>query len=124
MKSTCINSITKIIASVLIVFVIINNPVFSQIKENYVIEWVYHGFNGAQLQATIQYVDGLGLPLQTVSFGTSPTGNDVVQPFAYAETVFEASPLKGKVQFRFSINIKPIKTLTNIWKYKQESNNP
>ena len=54
MKSTCINSITKIIASVLIVFVIINNPVFSQIKENYVIEWVYHGFNGAQLQATIQ----------------------------------------------------------------------
>jgi RHS repeat-associated protein len=35
------------------------------------------------VMTTIQYVDGLGSPLQTVQRQASPAGYDVVQPFAY-----------------------------------------
>ncbi|HCT30743.1 MAG TPA: hypothetical protein DIW31_08400 [Bacteroidales bacterium] len=55
----------------------------AQVNNNYIIERVYHGPNGTSAQATVQYVDGLGRPLQTVGVGQSPAGNDVVQPFAY-----------------------------------------
>ncbi len=36
-----------------------------------------------KVQTTVQYVDGLGRPLQTVQQQGSATGNDVVQPVAY-----------------------------------------
>ena len=36
-----------------------------------------------QVQTDIQYLDGLGRPIQTVQAKGSPTGNDVVRPFAY-----------------------------------------
>jgi RHS repeat-associated protein len=34
---------------------------------------------------SIQYFDGLGRPLQTVSVAASPTGADIIQPFEYNE---------------------------------------
>jgi RHS repeat-associated protein len=36
-----------------------------------------------KIQATIQYVDGLGRPLQTIQREASPLGYDIVQHFAY-----------------------------------------
>lgn len=32
---------------------------------------------------SIQYFDGLGRPIQTVQVGTSPSGNDIIQPVVY-----------------------------------------
>ena len=36
-----------------------------------------------EVNQTIQYVDGLGRPVQTVQFQASPTGRDVAQPVTY-----------------------------------------
>jgi RHS repeat-associated protein len=48
--------------------------------------------NKDSVQTTIQYVDGLGRPIQTVQVYGSPTGKDVVQPQAYDQ--FGREPLK------------------------------
>jgi len=42
-----------------------------------------HDRTTAELMQSVQYIDGLGRPLQTVQVEGSPNGNDVVQPFAY-----------------------------------------
>jgi RHS repeat-associated protein len=42
------------------------------------------------VMTTIQYVDGLGRPLQTVMQRASPLGNDIIQPFEYDEFGREA----------------------------------
>jgi len=42
-----------------------------------------HNRTTAELMQSVQYIDGLGRPLQTVQVEGSPNGNDVVQPFAY-----------------------------------------
>lgn len=39
--------------------------------------------NACKVIQTIQYIDGLGRPLQTVQVKGSPTFNDIVQPIAY-----------------------------------------
>ncbi len=39
--------------------------------------------NKDSVQSIIQYIDGLGRPLQTVSYQASPTGKDLVQPSGY-----------------------------------------
>ncbi|NVM62239.1 RHS repeat-associated protein [Mucilaginibacter sp. SG538B] len=39
--------------------------------------------NKDSVQTTIQYLDGLGRPLQTVQRQASPSAKDIVQPFAY-----------------------------------------
>jgi len=36
-----------------------------------------------KVETNIQYLDGLGRPLQTVQYKGSPTSKDVIQPFAY-----------------------------------------
>jgi RHS repeat-associated protein len=46
--------------------------------------------NKDSVQTTIQYVDGLGRPLQTVLVKASPTLKDVVQPFVYDQYGREA----------------------------------
>jgi RHS repeat-associated protein len=43
-----------------------------------------------ELMQTIQYIDGLGRPLQTVQIQGSPSNKDVVQPFAYDQFGREA----------------------------------
>lgn len=39
--------------------------------------------SNTQVETTIQYMDGLGRPMQTVGRQASPAGNDIVQPFGY-----------------------------------------
>ena len=39
--------------------------------------------NTYQVGTTVQYFDGLGRPLQTVSKYLAPSTNDIVQPFEY-----------------------------------------
>ncbi|XHR93269.1 DUF6443 domain-containing protein [Mucilaginibacter sp. UC70_90] len=46
--------------------------------------------NRDSVQTTIQYIDGLGRPLQTVQRQASPTFKDIVQPFAYDQYGREA----------------------------------
>ncbi|WPU97699.1 DUF6443 domain-containing protein [Mucilaginibacter sp. cycad4] len=46
--------------------------------------------NKDSVQTTIQYIDGLGRPLQTVQRQASPTAKDVVQPFVYDQYGREA----------------------------------
>ncbi|TWJ01715.1 RHS repeat-associated protein [Mucilaginibacter frigoritolerans] len=41
------------------------------------------GQGTCQLMQTVQYIDGLGRPIQTVQVKGSPAGNDIVQPIAY-----------------------------------------
>jgi RHS repeat-associated protein len=41
------------------------------------------GYTSCEAMQTIQYVDGLGRPIQTVQVKASPNGNDIVQPIAY-----------------------------------------
>ncbi|MBB6130391.1 DUF6443 domain-containing protein [Mucilaginibacter lappiensis] len=44
-----------------------------------------------ELMQTVQYIDGLGRPLQTVQVQGSPSNKDVVQPFAYDQFGREAT---------------------------------
>jgi hypothetical protein len=37
----------------------------------------------SKVNIQVQYIDGLGRPLQTVAVGASPTGADIVQPVEY-----------------------------------------
>ncbi|QTE36360.1 DUF6443 domain-containing protein [Mucilaginibacter gossypii] len=46
--------------------------------------------NKDSVQTTIQYLDGLGRPLQTVRRQASPTARDIVQPFVYDQYEREA----------------------------------
>jgi hypothetical protein len=39
--------------------------------------------NKDSVMTTIQYIDGLGRPLQTVQQRASPSGYDIIQPFEY-----------------------------------------
>ncbi|MES2279554.1 MAG: DUF6443 domain-containing protein, partial [Bacteroidota bacterium] len=48
--------------------------------------------NKDSVQSTIQYLDGLGRPLQTVQVYGSPNGQDLVQPQAYDQ--FGLEPIK------------------------------
>ncbi len=41
------------------------------------------GKTTCDIMQTVQYIDGLGRPLQTVQVKASPTGRDIVQPIAY-----------------------------------------
>jgi len=41
------------------------------------------GYTNCDVMQTVQYLDGLGRPLQTVQVKGSPLGNDMVQPVAY-----------------------------------------
>jgi RHS repeat-associated protein len=45
----------------------------------------------SQVSEVIQYIDGLGRPLQTVQTKGSPLGNDIVQPIAYDQFGREAT---------------------------------
>jgi len=47
--------------------------------------------SACDLMQTVQYVDGLGRPLQTVQVMGSPTDKDIVQPFAYDQFGREAT---------------------------------
>lgn len=64
------------------------------LNRNYIITRTFKipGVNASNLNAArnlceenqvVQYYDGIGRPLQTVTIGGSPSGNDVVQPTAY-----------------------------------------
>jgi len=44
-----------------------------------------------QVNQTVQYMDGLGRPVQTVQFQASPTFRDIVQPIAYDQYGREAN---------------------------------
>jgi len=52
---------------------------------------VGNSYTSCQLMQTIQYIDGLGRPIQTVQIKGSPTGNDLVQPVAYDQFGREAT---------------------------------
>ncbi|MCC8427305.1 DUF6443 domain-containing protein [Mucilaginibacter sp. UR6-11] len=41
------------------------------------------GYTSCDVMQTIQYIDGLGRPMQTIQVKASPNGNDLVQPIAY-----------------------------------------
>ncbi|MXV13920.1 DUF6443 domain-containing protein [Hufsiella ginkgonis] len=62
--------------------------------QNYVVSYVVKvpgitsqsqlaSLSGCELSQTIQYLDGLGRPLQTVQTKASPAGKDIIQPVAY-----------------------------------------
>jgi Domain of unknown function (DUF6443) len=50
------------------------------------------GYTTNDIMQTIQYLDGLGRPLQTTQIGASPSGFDIVQPIAYDQ--FGREPIK------------------------------
>jgi hypothetical protein len=66
---------------------------FSDVNENFVLTRVpsseftsttiLESLTEQDVMESIQYFDGLGRPLQNISIRTSPSGHDVVQPFAY-----------------------------------------
>ena len=93
--------IKSILSAILLAFTGILSG-FAQINNNYVIERVYQQPGGQSPLTTIQYVDGLGRPLQTVNYGASPTGNDVVQPFSLRNMGF---------QVRYRYELAPLSNL-------------
>ncbi|MFC1226693.1 DUF6443 domain-containing protein [Pedobacter sp. BG31] len=53
-------------------------------------EAVLPGSSIADVNRQVQYLDGLGRPMQNINVGASPTGKDLVQPIAYDEFGREA----------------------------------